>query len=163
MRVLRNLLIVTAVLMSAVYFVPAQGKEKAAEENASQVELFDAIDQGLVEVKMKQNGALEGNLSVKNISGQPLKIDMPAAFAAVPIAQFGMGGPMGGMMGGPMGGMMGGPAGGPMGGPVGGPAGGPLGPARGLGLGGQGRTSAQSQHLTPASTCLALPTQKVTE
>lgn len=127
--------------MPAVYSLPAQGKEKDAEENAPQVGLFDAIDQGLVEVKMKQNGALEGNLSVKNLSGQPLKIDMPAAFAAVPIAQFGMGGPMGGMggMGGPMGGPMGGmagPAAGPAAGPFGGPA---VGPARGLGLGQQGR------------------------
>ena len=134
MRVLRNLLIVAAVLLSAVSFLPVQGKEKDTEGNASRVELFDAIDQGLVEVKMKQNGALEGNLSVKNLSGQPLEIDMPAAFAAVPIAQWGMGGPMGGPMG-----PMGGPMAGPMG-PAGGPAGGPIaGPARGLGLGQQGR------------------------
>ncbi|MGI5903689.1 MAG: hypothetical protein ACOX6B_05940 [Thermoguttaceae bacterium] len=82
-----------AILSVAACCAPALCKEKNTEEKAAEVELFDAIDKGLVEVKMRQNGALEGNISVKNVSGQPLEIDMPAAFAAVPVAQFGMGGP----------------------------------------------------------------------
>lgn len=133
MRVLRNIFIM-AVILSAAVCCGAAAKD--AEENAAEVGLFDAMDKGLVEVKMTQNGALEGNLSVKNVSDQPLKIDMPAAFAGVPVAQFGpmgpgMGGPgMGGPgmgMGGPGMGMGGGPGMMPgMGGP-GGRNGGPMG------------------------------------
>ena len=102
MRVLRNFLIVTAILSAAVYSAPSEIRAKESEEGAAKVELFDAIDQGLVEVKLKQNGALEGNLTVKNLSGQPLEIDVPSAFAAVPVAQMmammGGGGNGGGMM-----------------------------------------------------------------
>ena len=126
MRVLRNFLIVTAILSAAVCSAPSEIRAKESEEGAAKVELFDAIDQGLVEVKLKQNGALEGNLTVKNLSGQPLEIDVPSAFAAVPVAQFGVGGmmPPGGMGPGGMAPGMGG-----MGPGVGGPA------NRGLGLG----------------------------
>ncbi len=134
MRVLRNFLIVTAILSAAVCSAPSEIRAKESEEGAAKVELFDAIDQGLVEVKLKQNGALEGNLTVKNLSGQPLEIDVPSAFAAVPVAQFGVGGmmPPGGMGPGGMAPGMGGGMGGGMGPGMGGPA------NRGLGLGGPG-------------------------
>ena len=132
MRVLRNFLIVTAVLAAALSFAPVGLRAKDTEKDAEKVELFDAIDQGLIEVKLKQNGALEGNLTVKNLSGQPLEIDVPSAFAAVPIAQWGVGG---GMPGGGMAPGMG------MGGGM--PGMGGMGPGmgaqnRGLGLGGPG-------------------------
>ena len=130
MRVLRNCLIAAAILSAALCSAPAEIRAKDSEEGAAKVELFDAIDQGLVEVKLKQNGALEGNLTVKNLSGQPLEIDVPSAFAAVPVAQFGVGGmmPPGGMGPGGMAPGMGGMGG--MGPGMGGPA------NRGLGLGG---------------------------
>ena len=60
------------------------------EKDIARVELFDAIDKGMVDAKLKQNGSLEGNLIVKNLSGQPLEIDMPSAFAAVPIVRASM-------------------------------------------------------------------------
>ncbi|MCR5358530.1 MAG: hypothetical protein K6E55_01445, partial [Thermoguttaceae bacterium] len=99
---------VAAVLSAALALAPVEIRAKDAEQDAEKVELFDAIDQGLVEVKLKQNGALEGNLTVKNLSGQPLEIDVPSAFAAVPVAQWGVGGGMPGGMPGPMPGMGGG-------------------------------------------------------
>ncbi|MBR5414885.1 MAG: hypothetical protein IK105_03020 [Thermoguttaceae bacterium] len=124
---------VAAVLSAALALAPVEIRAKDAEQDAEKVELFDAIDQGLVEVKLKQNGALEGNLTVKNLSGQPLEIDVPSAFAAVPVAQWGVGGGMPGGMPGPMPGMGGGLPG----------VGGGMGPGmgaqnRGLGLGGPG-------------------------
>ena len=124
---------VAAVLSAALALAPVEIRAKDAEQDAEKVELFDAIDQGLVEVKLKQNGALEGNLTVKNLSGQPLEIDVPSAFAAVPVAQWGVGGGMPGGMPGPMPGMGGGLPG------VGGGMGPGMGPQnRGLGLGGPG-------------------------
>lgn len=89
-------------LSSSAGFLTAADKE--AKDEALNVGLFDAMDQGLVEVKLSPKGSLESNLSVKNLSSQPLRIDMPSAFAGVPVvAQFGMMGP--GMGGPPMGGM----------------------------------------------------------
>ncbi len=124
---------VAAVLSAALALAPVEIRAKDAEQDAEKVGLFDAIDQGLVEVKLKQNGALEGNLTVKNLSGQPLEIDVPSAFAAVPVAQWGVGGGMPGGMPGPMPGMGGGLPG------VGGGMGPGMGPQnRGLGLGGPG-------------------------
>ena len=110
---------------------------------AKQVELFSAMEEGTIEVKLVPKDSTGGSLFVANKTKEPLTVQMPAGFAAVPIsAQFGggmggMGGGMGGMGGG-MGGMggqqqsMGGGMGGGMGGMGGGMGG------MGGGMGGMG-------------------------
>ncbi len=89
------------------------------------VELFQAIEQGHIEVKLIPRDSTEANVLIENKTERPLNVELPAAFAGVPVlAQFGGG--MGGMggggsqaMGGGMGGM-GGMGGGGMGGMGGG-------------------------------------------
>jgi hypothetical protein len=96
------------------------------------VELFAAMDAGEVEVRFIPRDATRANVLIRNKTDRPLKIQLPAAFAGVPVnAQMGMGGMgMGGGMGG-MGGGMGGMGG--MGGGMGGMGGGQ---AMGGGMGG---------------------------
>ena len=74
---------------------------------------------GDIEVQFIPKNAEEARVLVKNKTKQPLRIEMPAAFAGVPVlAQFGGGGMGGGGMGG--GGMGGGGGGQGMGGGMGG-------------------------------------------
>lgn len=132
-------------LLSLAVVLPSIGVAGAAEKSAETskvdeskaVELFQAMDQGLVEVKLIPKNSLQSSLSVTNKTDKEIVVDMPKAFAGVPVtAQPGGMGMMGGMMGGRggRGGMMGGP-GGMMGGGMFGEAGG-MGGRRGGGMGG---------------------------
>jgi hypothetical protein len=113
------------------------------DPNAKQVEMFTAMEEGSIEVKLVAKDSTGGNLFIKNKTSEPLTVKAPDSFVAVPIhAQFGggmggMGGGMGGMGGG-MGGMGGGMGGGmqSMGGGMGGMGGGMGG--MGGGMGGMG-------------------------
>ncbi|WP_437188109.1 hypothetical protein SH668x_001539 [Planctomicrobium sp. SH668] len=113
------------------------------DPSAKQVEMFSAMEEGQIDVKLVARNALGGNLLITNNTDEPLTVQLPEAFAAVPVsAQFGMGGMGGGMggMGGGMGGMgMGGGMGG-MGGGMGGMGGGmqSMGGGMGGGMGGMG-------------------------
>lgn len=70
---------------------------------ADEVELFAAIDQGEIEVRLIPRDAKQATVIVKNNTQRPLSIRMPAAFAGVPVlAQGGFGG--GGRGGGGLGG-----------------------------------------------------------
>lgn len=67
--------------------VEPDGKPQQA---AKAVELFDAIDQGLIDVTLKHRNSLSGVVTVKNLSGEPLQVALPEAFAGIPVvAQFG--------------------------------------------------------------------------
>ena len=86
---------------------------KAAEpvDESQAVELFKAMEEGLVEVKLVPKNSLESSLSVTNKTNRPIVVDMPSAFAGVPVlAQPPMGGFGGGGFGGGPGGGMGGGA-----------------------------------------------------
>lgn len=86
---------------------------KAAEpvDESQAVELFQAMEEGLVEVKLVPKNSLESSLSVTNKTNRPIVVDMPSAFAGVPVlAQPPMGGFGGGGFGGPGGGGFGGGA-----------------------------------------------------
>ncbi|EMI55743.1 putative membrane or secreted protein, partial [Rhodopirellula sallentina SM41] len=67
-------------------------------EIVDQAGLFAAMDAGQVEATFIPQNAAKANLLVKNLTEKPLQIQLPAAFAGVPInAQMGgMGGGMGG-------------------------------------------------------------------
>ena len=105
-----HLLVMLAVSlpMTGVRANAADDAPKADE--AKSVELFQAIDEGLVEVKLTPKNSLKSSLAVTNKTDKPIVVEMPSAFAGVPVlAQPGMMGGRGGMGG--MGGMMGGAAG----------------------------------------------------
>jgi len=107
----------------------------AVEEAASKAEpldLFDAIDQGLVDVKFVARSSTKGRLVVTNKTDKPVDVLVPEAFAGVPtLHQFGGGG---GGRGGGGGGFGGGGGGGGQQQSVGGGGGG----GRGGGGGGRG-------------------------
>ena len=106
--------------------VPVEGFES--------VELFAAMNEGTVEVVIKAKDSTEANIIVTNKSDKPLAIQMPPAFAAVPVmAQFG-----GGQGGGGFGGGGGGQGGGGMGMGGGQGVGGGFGGGGGMGGGGMG-------------------------
>jgi len=108
------------------------------DPSAKQVEMFAAMEDGTIEVKLIPKDSTGGNLLITNKTKEPLTVNTPAGFAAVPIsAQFGGGMGMGGGMGG-MGGGMGGMG---MGGGMGGMGGGgmqSMGGGMGGGMGGMG-------------------------
>ncbi|MEO1993498.1 MAG: hypothetical protein ABGW78_16305 [Pirellulales bacterium] len=98
------------------FTIPNDGYSQDALSNASSspeasVNILDAEAQGLVVIKYIANNAQSAQIVIENKTKKPLTLQLPAAFAGVPIlAQMGMGG-MGGMGGG-MGGMGGGAGGG---------------------------------------------------
>lgn len=128
-----------AVLTCCVTAQAERLDRQPAEKSAEQViGVFDAIEAGTVEAQLIPLSAAKVNVVFKNLSDKPVTIQMPAAFAAVPVlAQ--MGGMGGGMGGGGMGGggMGGGGGGGQAMGGGGGMGGGGMG-GGGMGGGGMG-------------------------
>ena len=103
------------------------------------VDVFDAIDQGMVDVKFIAKSPQAGRLILTNKTAQPVDVIVPDAFAGVPVLkQFG-GGMGGGGMGGGMGGGQQSVGGGGGGGRGGGGRGGGGGGRGGGGRGGGGR------------------------
>ena len=137
-----------------------------AADEAVDAELFNAIDEGKIEVKFIPLNTTKANVLVRNLTDKPMTLRLPAKFAGVPInRQFGgMGGGMGGMGGGGMGGMGGGGMGGggggqAMGGGMGGGGmggmGGGMGGMGGGGMGGFMRIAPQRQQKVAVTTvCL---------
>ncbi|WP_237607205.1 hypothetical protein [Roseimaritima sediminicola] len=116
--------------------------ERLDPQEARDVEFFQAMENGDIDVKFIPRNAAEANVIIKNKTDKPLHIRLPDAFAGVPVnAQFGgmggmgMGGMGGGMGMGGMGGMGGGMG---MGQAMGGGMGGMGGMGGGMGMGGMG-------------------------
>jgi hypothetical protein len=80
---------------------------KKTKVEAKTVEMFQAMDQGLLTVDYIGKDATQANLLFKNLTGEPLDIVLPSTFGAVHVLAQGMMGMGGGGMGG-MGGGMGG-------------------------------------------------------
>lgn len=98
-----HLLLSLAVVLPLTAAQAKETKNAAPVDESQAVELFQAMDEGLVEVRLIARNALESSLCVTNKSDKPIVVDMPRAFAGVPVlAQPGM---MGGFGGGPGGGM----------------------------------------------------------
>jgi hypothetical protein len=98
--------------------------ETTAEDSSEPIELFDAIDQDLVEVTFIAKNDEQGRVIVANKTDKPVNFRMPEAFVGVPVLaqQFGGGG--GGLGGGGGGGQSVGGGGGMGGGGMGGGGGG---------------------------------------
>ncbi len=75
------------------------------------VELFSAIEQDQIDVKLIPKDSTLCRVLIENKTDQPLTVKLPEAFAGVPILKQGLGGGLGGMGGG-LGGMGGGLGGG---------------------------------------------------
>jgi hypothetical protein len=119
-RPLFGFLLIAALPLSAWGEAPAT--KRTAKEPPRTVELFPGMESGDIEVKVIPKDATEGTVLIKNTTDKPLTVQLPEAFAGVPVlAQGGFGGGgFGGCMGmgGGGGGMQG--FGGGMGGGMGG-------------------------------------------
>ena len=125
--------VLTGLVMTSIAFCsPVQAAPKKKTEEALRLEMFAAMEAGQVEVKIIPKDATEANIRIKNLTGKPIHLQLPEAFASVPVLAQGMGGMGGGGMGG--GGMGGGGGGGAQSG-GGGMGGGGMG---GGGMGGGG-------------------------
>ncbi|MCY2982976.1 MAG: hypothetical protein NTY15_04985 [Planctomycetota bacterium] len=124
-------------------------KSSNKKAEAKTVEMFQAMEEGILTVDFIGKDAKEANLIFKNKGNDPINVVLPQTFGAVPVLAQGMmggmmgGGGMGGMGGGGMGGMGGGGMGGMgggqgMGGGMGGMGGGGMGGMGGGGMGGMG-------------------------
>lgn len=117
-------------------------------------ELFSAESEGLVEIRFIPNDSRSAQVILKNTSGKPLSLQLPPAFAAVPVL-----GQMGGGMG--MGGMgMGGGGMGGMGGMGGQGMGGGFGNQGMNGMGGGGMGAMGGMGGMPAGGAFSIPAEK---
>jgi hypothetical protein len=119
---------------TAVTEAKKSAKKSNKKADAKAVEMFQAMEDGLLTVDFIGKDAKEANLIFKNKVKEPINVVLPETFGAVPVLAQGM---MGGMGGGGMGGMGGGGMGGMGGGGMGGMGGG-QGMGGGMGGGGMG-------------------------
>jgi hypothetical protein len=78
--------------LAATAAVAAEPPAPAEAVNTQPLGLFEAIEVGRVEAKLIPKDAASGTVILKNLTGQPLSIKLPAAFAGVPVvAQAGAG------------------------------------------------------------------------
>ncbi len=122
----------TAVVVLATVGVLFAGErnDAASSNDIERIELFDAMDAGLVEVKFIPRNDEQARILVRNKTDKPINVRLPDAFAGVPVLAQGFGGGGGGGGGGIGGGGGGGGQG------VGGGGGGGGGGGRGGGGGG---------------------------
>ncbi len=77
----------TAAILSMLSCNPLQAQDKANTDPA--VSLFDAMESGKIDVKFVPQNMNEGRVIISNQTDQPLHIQLPATFGAVPVlAQF---------------------------------------------------------------------------
>jgi hypothetical protein len=74
-----------ALLVDSSPALAQQSSKVVAADEANQVELFQAIQDGEVEVKFIARDAKQANLFIKNKTKRPLVIKLPEAFAGVPV------------------------------------------------------------------------------
>ena len=114
-------------------------KTQVPVEGFESVDMFAAMDSGDINVLIKTRSSANSNLMITNNSNRPLAIQIPPAFAGVPVMRQGIGGGGGGGFGGGGGGRGGGGFGGGGGGQGVGGGGGFGGGGGGFGGGGGGR------------------------
>ncbi|MFN3150787.1 hypothetical protein [Bremerella sp.] len=86
----------------------ADDKRSGSASDVETVEMFQAIDNGDIEVKFIPMNSERGTVIITNKTKKKMRVELPAAFAGVPLAQFGGGGGFGGNQGGGFGGGQGG-------------------------------------------------------
>ena len=100
-------------LLALPMLMAAKPSSSRIFKGAEQVEMFSAIEAGDIEVKLIPKDATQSTILFKNLTKKPLRIEVPAAFAGVPVLaqadDFGDDFGGGGFRGGPGGGFGGGP------------------------------------------------------
>lgn len=86
MRILFAALAASFVWGGASLFAAEQVEKKASLP--LKVDFWKAKEEGLIDVKISQKNAFEGQLTIVNKSGRPLEVEKPYSFASVPLAQF---------------------------------------------------------------------------
>lgn len=67
------------------------------DPNSRQVEMFSALEEGTIQVKLVPANSKGGSLFITNTTQEPLTVKVPQGFVGVPVlAQFGLGGNAGG-------------------------------------------------------------------
>jgi len=103
----RFALAVSVVSIPALLLAAHPVRRGKTKPEPKQVEMFQAIKDGQLEVRFIPRNAKEGNVLIKNLTKQPLNVILPEGFAGVPavLAQpGGLGGLGGGLGGGGLGG-----------------------------------------------------------
>ena len=90
-------LLALGILLSGFIAIPTQANEpilaEADVDKTEPLDLFDAIDQGLVNVKFVARSSSKGRLVMTNKTKEEINVLVPEAFAGVPVLQqFGGGG-----------------------------------------------------------------------
>jgi len=77
-----------------------RGRADRVQAPAEVVEMFQAIKDGKIEVKLIPKDSKQSNVLIENKTDKPLRVQLPEAFAGVPVlAQAGLAGPGGGLGG----------------------------------------------------------------
>jgi len=123
-------MVAVGVLLAPAVAAKRRGRPMPGQFNPDHqsVEMFQAIKQGQIEVKLIPKDSTQCRVIVKNKTDKPLNVELPQAFAGVPVLAQGMGAMGGGAMGG---------VGGGRGGGLGGSSG-SQGFGGGMGMGGMG-------------------------
>jgi hypothetical protein len=103
MTVAGSLCIASAALLVSMPAVAGDGKARRPDPDLKKVELFQAMEDGQIEVKFVAKNERQANVLITNKTKQPLSVQLPQAFAGVPthiLAQVGGVGGLGGGIGG---------------------------------------------------------------
>ncbi len=98
----RKLLALSAVAVAMAAATVAQADSKPAitkpafDPSARKVEMFKAMEEGLIDVKLIQKNSKVGNLLFENKTKEPLTVQLPEAFVGVHVLNQGLGGGGGG-------------------------------------------------------------------
>ncbi|UUO06693.1 hypothetical protein M4951_25540 [Blastopirellula sp. J2-11] len=104
-QLVQRLAMTLALIASLTFSVRAIAADDATGRfaDAEEVNMFQGIKDGVLDVKFIPMNAEKGTFIITNKTAKKLKVEMPSAFAGVPLAQFGGGGG-GGFGGGQQGG-----------------------------------------------------------
>ena len=68
-----------------VFAVVCVAAEKKPESPLQAIDFFDAKQQGLIEVKLVARNSLSARMQITNLTDEPLTVNKPFAFGAVPV------------------------------------------------------------------------------
>lgn len=95
-----HLFLSLAVVLPLTVAQAKEANDAPPVDESQAVELFQAMDDGLVEAKLTARNSLESSITVTNKTNQPIVVEMPRAFAGVPVLAQPPGGGMGNFGGG---------------------------------------------------------------
>ena len=73
------------VVVALVFLVTSVASSGSAVEETPPIDLHEAIDSGTIDVKLIVKNGQQARIVAKNNTDQPLTIQVPEAFAAVPV------------------------------------------------------------------------------